>query len=156
MSGYQLEKDEVVLFDKQIIVEEFKSEVKLTLTSKKMIFEKEKGIFKKKLKVIDIISIANIKVYKETAQVEQKKANVIIQTIDKNVTLSCSNVSEAKKIADEIINLRTGSNKLKRNSSKLKKVANDVVSVAKDVGEVAAAVAVVAVPVYKWFKNRNH
>ena len=162
MNNYQLENDESILFVKQVVVEEFKSEVKFTLTSKKMIFEKEKGIFKRKLKVIDIIPLTNIKVYKEEVQIKQNEENVIIQTIDKNITLSCSNKAEAKNIAEEIINIKTGSNKFGRTSKKATRVVKDVGnvvkgvgSVLKGVGEVAAAVVAIAVPVYKAWKNRN-
>jgi len=155
MSNYQLENDEVILFEGLVTVEEFKSKVKFTLTSKKMKFEKEKGIFKRKLKVIDMIPLTNIKVYKEDVQVKQNKANVMIQTIDKNITLSCSNMSEAKNIAEEIINIKTGSNKFNRNSKKATKIVKDVGNVAKGVVEVVASVAPIAVTAYKTWKKRN-
>ncbi len=155
MNNYQLENDESILFVGKVTVEEFKSEVKFTLTSKKMIFEKEKGIFKKKLKTIEIIPLTNIKVYKEDVQVKQNKANVMIQTIAKNITLSCSNISEAKNIAEEIINIKTGSNKFNRKSKKAKKIVKGIGNVVKDVGEVVAAVFTIVVPVYKAWKKRN-
>lgn len=155
MNNYQFEKDEVILFEGKVTVEEFKSEVKFTLTSKKMIFEKEKGIFKRKLKVIDMIPLTNIKVYKEDVQVKQNKSNVMIQTIDKNITLFCSNMSEAKNIAEQIINIKTGSNKFNRNSKKATKIVKDVGNVAKGVVEVVASVAPIAVTAYRTWKKRN-
>lgn len=155
MNNYQLENDEVILFEGLVTVEELKSEVKFTLTSKKMKFEKEKGIFKRKLKTIDIIPLTNIKVYKENVQVKQNKENVMIQTINKNITLSCANMSEAKNIAEEIINIKTGSNKFNRNSKKATKIVKNVGNVVKGVGEVVVAVGAIAGPIYRAWKNRK-
>lgn len=155
MNNYQLKNDEAILFVGQVIVKEFKSEVKFTLTSKNMIFEKKKGIFKRKTKVIDLIPLTDVKVYKEDVQVKQNKANVMIQTIGKNINLSCSNVSEAKNIAEEIINIKTNSNKFDRNSKKVTKIVKNVGNVVKGVGEVVVAVAAIAGPAYKIFRKRN-
>ncbi|MDD2435820.1 MAG: hypothetical protein PHO63_06195 [Bacilli bacterium] len=41
MNNYQLKNDEAILFVGQVTVKESKSEVKFTLTSKNMIFEKK-------------------------------------------------------------------------------------------------------------------
>jgi hypothetical protein len=146
MNNYKLEKDEVILFEGKVIAEEIKSEVKLTLTSKKMIFEKEKGIIKKKLKVIDTISLINIKTYKEDIQIKREKANIIIQTVDKNITLSCSNAFEAKKIIEKIISIKTGSSIMKRTGNKVKNTIGTV-------GKAVAGTAVVVKMGYEIAKN---
>lgn len=154
MSNYQLEKDEVILFEGQVIVEEFKSEVKFTLTSKKMIFEKEEGIFKRKLKVIDIIPLINIKVYKECSQIldeSEKKINILVQTNDKNITLSCSNAFEANKIVEEMINIKIGSNILERSLSKLK----EAVTAVNDTKDVVVEAAGIAVSAYQLLNRRK-
>lgn len=154
MSNYQLEKDEVILFEGQVIVEEFKSEVKFTLTSKKMVFEKEEGIFKRKLKVIDIIPLINIKVYKECSQIldeSEKKINILVQTNDKNITLSCSNAFEANKIVEEMINIKIGSNILERSLSKLK----EAVTAVNDTKDVVVEAAGIAVSAYQLLNRRK-
>ena len=132
MGNYKLKNDEVILFEGQVKIEKIKSSAKLTLTSEKMIFEQEKGIFNKKLKVIDMIPLKNIKIYKEKVQIKQKKSVVIIQTIDKIITFSCPNILEAKKIVEKIISIKTNSNVFERGKSKLKK-AVDVVNDSKDI-----------------------
>lgn len=146
MNNYKLEKDEVKLSEWQVIADEFQSEVKFTLTSKKMIFEKEKGIFKKKLRVIDMIPLANIKTYKEDIQIKQKNAIIIIQTIDKDITLSCSNALEAKKIKEKIISIKTGSNIMKRTGNKVKKTMGTI-------GKVLASAGIVVGMLYDITKN---
>lgn len=122
MNNYQFEKEESILFEGKVKIERFKKEVKLSLTSKNMYFEKEKGLFRKKLKLVDMISLADIKVYKEKVQVTQKEEQVMIQTIDKNINLSCASSSEAKQIAKEIINIKAGST-FSRASKKISKFA---------------------------------
>lgn len=81
MGNYELQIDEVVLYEGIVRSSTFKGSVRLTLTSKRMIFEKEKGLFKKELEVIDVILLENIKTYNNAVQVKQKGAEVEIQTI---------------------------------------------------------------------------
>lgn len=126
MNNHRLEKDEVTLFEGLIKDAEHKSKVKFTLTSKKMIFEKEKGLFKKKFKVTDIVLLEHIKIYKEKVQVKRKKSNIMIQTIKKNITLSCSNALEASIITEKIITLTNGFNILERSSRKFTKAVNKI------------------------------
>ena len=151
MSNYKLDNNEIILFEGQVTVKDLKTKVNFTLTSKKIVFEKEKGIFKKKLKAIDIIPLVNIKVYKESVQIKRRKSNITIQTIDRNISLSCSNTFEAKVIVEEIIKIKTGYNIFKRSSNKLKKAIN----VANDVKNVAVGVAAIAIPIYNYFKDRQ-
>lgn len=147
MNNYQLEKDESIILERQVKVESIKSDIKFTLTSKNIILEKEKGIFKKKLKVIDIISLSSIKVYKDKVQIKQRKSDLIIQTTNKNVIISFSNGIEAKKIEEEIISIITGSNIIERSSSKLKKAIN-IVSDVKDVVVTASGIVVAIVAIF--------
>lgn len=141
MNNYQLEKDESIIIERQVKVEGIKSDIKFTLTTKNMILEKEKGIFKKKLKVIDVISLSSIKVYKDKIQIKQRKSDLIIQTTNKNIIISFSNAIEAKKIEEEIISIITGTNIIERSSSKLKKAMN-VVNDAKDIVVTASGIVV--------------
>jgi len=47
MGNYELQSDEVVLYEGMVTSKEYKGNLQLILTSHKMIFEKEKGLFKK-------------------------------------------------------------------------------------------------------------
>lgn len=125
MSNYKLEKDEIILLEGQARVEEFKSEVRYVLTSKNILFEKEKGILKKSLKVVYKIPLENIKVYKDKIQIIQKKSDILIYAIDKTITISCSNTMEALKIKEKIIEAKTGHSKFKRGINKVAKVIAD-------------------------------
>lgn len=130
MSNYQLKNDEVILYEGQVSFEKLKSNINFTLTNQNMIFEKEKGIFKKKLKVIDMIPIENIKMYKEKVQIKQKNSTIKMQTTDKNVAFTCSNALEAKKIIEEIINIKTDSNTLDRAVKKANNLKKNLKSIA--------------------------
>ena len=50
----------------------YKGTISLTLTSQKLVIEKETGIFKKVRKLLEIIEISDIKIYNGAAQVKQK------------------------------------------------------------------------------------
>lgn len=50
MENYELALDEVILHEDTVTYSDFKGSLQLTLTSQKIIFEKEKGILKKKNK----------------------------------------------------------------------------------------------------------
>lgn len=125
MSKFKLKKNELKVFETEVLM---KSCVKLTLTNQRIVFEKEQGIFKKKLKVIKIISYENIKVNNNKVSINQIKKMVEIKTIDGNISFNCANVLEAKKIVNKIIELKTGTSfleKCKNNVDKIGKIAND-------------------------------
>lgn len=44
MANYELQPDEVILYEGTVNCKEYKGNLQLTLTSRKIIFEKEKGI----------------------------------------------------------------------------------------------------------------
>lgn len=140
MSSYKLKKDEVILYEKFVKFGKMNSEVKFTLTSKNMIFEKEKGFFSKKLKVFENIPIDHIKMYKDKVSIKQKKSTIIVQTVKKNIEFTCNNMIEAKKVISKIINIKTDSSFLDRT----KKNANKTIDVIKEIGETAGKVADVA------------
>lgn len=50
----------------------YKGTISLTLTSQKLVIEKETGIFKKVRELLEIIEISDIKIYNGAAQVKQK------------------------------------------------------------------------------------
>ena len=130
--NYQIENDEIILLEEQVLLLPFSKNTKLIITNKKILFLKKKGLFNKKLKPIEIIPLENIKNYKDKIQVKQNKTTVILQTIEKNIEFSCSNKLTAKKVVEEIINAKTGTNILQRGKKKLKKVIN-VVNDTKDI-----------------------
>ena len=126
MGNYELQADEVILYEGIATSKEYKGSLQLTLTSGKMIFEKEKGIFKKERELVDTISLENIKIYNNEAQIKQKGADVTIQTVEKNIPLSFSGILDARKFTGKIIDAVTGTTLAKRSSNKIKDAFNMV------------------------------
>lgn len=126
MENYELQSDEVILYEGMVTSNTYKGNLQLILTSQKIIFEKEKGLFKKERELIDIISLENIKFYNETAQIKQKGADVEIQTTEKNITLVFAGMLEARKFTGKIIDTVTGTTLAKRSSDKIKGAFNIV------------------------------
>lgn len=126
MENYELQSDEVILYEGVVTCKEYKGNLQLILTSQKIIIEKDKGLFKKERELIDIISLENIKFYNETAQIKQKGSYVEVQTVDKNVTLAFSGMLEARKFTGKIVDAVTGTTLAKRSSDKIKDAFNMV------------------------------
>ena len=102
------------------------NEVHLILTSKKIIFEKEIGMIKKKIKPIDIIKLDEIKIYHNKIQVHQKGLIVNIQTIKKNIDLSFGNILKANKFVTKIVDAISGTTITERGINKIKGAINTI------------------------------
>ena len=124
MANYELQPDEVILYEGTVNCKEYKGNLQLTLTSRKIIFEKEKGIFKKEKGLVD--ALEQVKIYNDAAQIKQKASEVEIQTIAKNLTIIFSGMLEARKFTGKIIDAVTGTTVAKRGSNKIKDAFNMV------------------------------
>ena len=120
MTNVTLNMDEVILYSGSASGNEYKGILNVTLTSCRIIIEKEKGVFKKEIELLDTISLDDVKVYEGKAQVKQKGASVEIQTIGKNIALSFSGMLEARKFVGQIVNTVTGTTLGERGSNKVK------------------------------------
>lgn len=120
MTNYDLQADEVVLYEGSATSNSHKGSLLVTLTSKKLVLEKEKGIFKKERELIDSIQLDSIKFYNDAAQIKQKGDAVEIQTAAANLTLSFSGMIEARKFTGKIVDAVTGTTLAKRSSDKIK------------------------------------
>lgn len=69
MGNYELLADEVVLYEGVVTSKNYKGTLQLTLTSQNLIFEKEKGLFKKERELIDRVPLDSVKVYNDVAQI---------------------------------------------------------------------------------------
>lgn len=126
MVNYELQSNEVILYEGMVTSKAYKGNLQLTLTSQKIVFEKEKGLFKKERELIEIILLENIKFYNDTAQIKQKGAEVEIQAVEKNITLIFSGILEARKFTGKILDAVTGTTLAKRGSNKIKDAFNMV------------------------------
>ena len=139
---YNLEKDEIILYEGNITIEGIKKSVKFTLTNKNMLFAKERGIFNKKLKIYKVIPISNIKTYKGNVQVKQKKNNITIETLDKMIDFTCPSAIEGQKIVNDILYAKTGKNIIERSNSKIKNTLKKI----NDSKEIILTIAGIVIP----------
>lgn len=123
MNDYEIDKDEVILYEGKVGYNKNYIDVEFKLTSKKMIFEKQKGLIKKRKELIDIVTLDKIKVYNDSVQIKQKKNELQIQTIEKNFSIYADGILEAKKIIAKIIDIITGTTTSKR---VLKKISGTI------------------------------
>lgn len=126
MGNYELQANEVVLYEGAVTSSNHKGNLLLTLTSQKVILEKEKGIFKKERELVDSISLEEVKFYNDTPQIKQKGSSVDVQTSQENITLTFSGMIEARKFAGKIVDAVTGTTLAKRVSDKTKDAFNMV------------------------------
>jgi len=118
--NFELLPDEVKLFEGTATSKNYKGQLQLTLTSKKLIIEQEKGFIKKQKELIGVIELNSVKTYNSTAQIKQKNDSVEIQTIAENLEFTFSGIIEAKKFAGKIIDAATGKTFAQRGSEKIK------------------------------------
>ena len=126
MENFQLLADEVILYEGFVTSTNYKGSLKVTLTSQKVIFEKEVGIFKKSLELIDTFPIDTIKFYNDTPQIKQKGCSVQIQTESLNIAITFPGILEATKFTGKITDASTGTTLAKRSSQKVKDAFNIV------------------------------
>ena len=124
--NYTLDSDEVILFEGEVgynrdVVGDY-----LTLTNKRMIFERQKGIIKKKKELIESISLEDIKIYNNEVQCNAKGFDINIQTKEKNIKVRFNGLIAPSKVCTLIRTELTGTDTLSRGSNKVNKVLNTV------------------------------
>lgn len=144
MSNYKLDNKEVILYEGHGYYEEIKKDIQLVLTNKKIVIERMGGLFKKELKLVEIIPLEDIKIYKDKIQVKRQNDTVIIQTIDKNISILFDKDKNARELEKEIINAKSGTSSLDRSKSKFKKVVNFVKNNKEVVSVLASVVLTLA------------
>ena len=147
----KLENDEKELH--KTIVKYRNIDTQLTLTNKRLIFEQEKGLFRKKMKPIETILIDNIKMDNDKVKIEQNNKIVILQTNAKDVSFICNNLLDARKIVEKIISTKTGESVLDRVSDKTKKIAENATKVVVATGALATAIVKNRKTILKAFKT---
>lgn len=126
MGNYELLADEVILYEGAVTSKNYRGTLQLTLTSQKIIFEKEKGLFKKERELIDILPLDSVKFYNNAAQIKQKGDTVEIQTMGKNVSIVFSGMLDARRFNGKIVDAVTGTSIARRGSDKIKDAFNMV------------------------------
>ena len=137
----KLEENEVELLRANIKYGKDDMDTQLVLTSERIIFEQERGLFKKKLRPVYMVNIDDIKMYKEQVKIEQKNRTVSMQTKNRDVSFVCDNIIEAKKIIEKIIDIRTDSCLFDRTAEKAKKIVKRAIAIAGVAGTAAVGIA---------------
>ena len=137
----KLEGNEVELLRANVKYGKEDINTQLVLTDKRIIFEQERGLFKKKLKPVYMVNIDDIKTYKDQVKIEQKNRTISMQTKNKDVSFICDNIIEAKKIVEKIIDIKTDSSLFDRTAEKAKKIVKRAVTIAGVAGTAAVGIA---------------
>lgn len=103
MRHFKLWPDETILHESMVTADSCRDNLLLTLTSRKILLEKRKGIFKKDREHIHSIDLHSIKIYYETPQIKQNGSIVEIQSTHSNLTLTFSDATEARKFSSKTI-----------------------------------------------------
>lgn len=152
MSIEEIELDEKILYEVLVKYIGTKFDTKLTLSNKKITFERKKGLFNKKYKIIDEININDIRLNKNKLLIKNTGSTVVIEANTKTYKFVCNSVIEAKLIIEEITKIKTGENLLERTSGKVVKISNGI---SKTVGAVTGAVASVGLAAVTINKNKK-
>lgn len=126
MENYTLEQNEVILFEDIVTSNTYKGTLNITLTSQKIILEKEKGVIKKVKELVDIIPLADIKIHQDKVQVQQKGVEVSIQTVKENIKITFYSILKANKFVTKIVDTVTGTTVTERGTDKIKGAFNTV------------------------------
>lgn len=121
--NFEIDNDEIILFEGHAGYKENKSNsvsTRFTLTSKRMIFEKEIGFFKTHYELYKEISLSDIKIFNGEVQCKQQAESVFIQTQNENISLFIGGILDARKVCSSIINTLTGTTTAERGSKKIK------------------------------------
>ena len=120
MGNYQIDPEEVVLAEKDVTCDLAKGTLKMTLTSKKLVFEKQRGLLKKELDLIGILSLSEVKSFNGELQIKQKGSSVSIQTVAQSCSISFKNIIEARLFLEKARDAATGTTVVDRGSSAAK------------------------------------
>ena len=148
--NYNLEIDETVKYIGMVTSTNYRGDLNVILTTKKVIIERKGIIFKNKYKVLDLINLNNIK-FNNKVGVNQNNNNVDIIMYDNNITLTFYNDVEAAEFANILIETKMGKNVVKNilgnGIEKVKNKAKDAVDFVKENPEVVKKAVVAGVNV---------
>lgn len=147
MENYKLNKKEKIILEEMIGYNTKKINTKLTLTNERIFIEKEKGLFKKKLKLIEIIYLEELK--KENNKLKTKQNNNIleIETIYESITLYFEDSKILRTFIKEVENIIS--------PSKIKEVLGFLNKNKKEIANVVVAVGELGIQINNSFKKNN-
>lgn len=126
MDSHQIDSEEVVLDERDVSHSIAKGTLKMTLTSKRLVFEKAKGLVKKELVPVASFPLEEVKFFNGKPQIKQRGKEVTIQAESQNCTIVFSNMLDAGMFATKAKNAVTGTTVAER-GAEMAKSAFDVV-----------------------------
>lgn len=114
----KIDKEEINEYECDIKI--LNKPAKFILTNKNIIIKKEKGLFFKKLKETDRISLDDIKISGDNVGIKQSHNQITIQSTQKNITFDCASSLEAIKIYEKLVGTKTGKSIAERGYLKFK------------------------------------
>lgn len=115
-----LTTQEVVLEEKDVTCSLAKGTLKMTLTSKKIVFEKPRGLLKKELELIGVLLLEEVKHFNGEPQIKQKGSSVSIQTVEQSCTVTFANIIEARLFIEKAKDAATGTTIVDRSATAAK------------------------------------
>ena len=126
MSNLVLATDEVVLYSGKVTSEDLEGNIKVSLTSQRIVLENEQK------EVVASVELSEIKWYHDAAQIKQHGSTVEIQSTVGNYTIAFSGMLEARKFVGKAMEAITDTSLTKRVYNKTQK-AIDVVDEAFEI-----------------------
>lgn len=147
MENYKLNKKEKIILEEMIGYNTKKINTKLTLTNERIFIEKEKGLFKKKLKLIEIIYLEELK--KENNKLKTKQINNIleIETIYETLTIYFEDSKILRTFIKEVENIIS--------PSKIKEVLGFLNDNKKEIANVVVAMGELGIQINNSLKKKK-
>lgn len=146
MEKKKLNKKEKILLEEMIGFNNKKINTKLTLTTERIFIEKETGLFKKKLKLIEIIYLTELKKEKNKLKTNQKDNILEIETLYETLTLYFSDSKVLKTFIKEVENIIS--------PSKIKEVLGFLNDNKKEIANVVVAVGELGIQINNTLKKK--
>ncbi len=146
MENYKLSKKEKIILEEMIGFNSKKINTKLTLTNERIFIEKEKGLFKKKLKLVETIYLEELKKENNKLKVTQNNNILEIETIYEPLTIYFEDSKTARTFIKEVENIIS--------PSKLKEVLGFLNDNKKEIANVVVAMGELGIQINNSLKKK--
>ena len=121
MEKYQLQQDEVVIYEGDVSIPDSKGTNRVILTNYNMVIETTiRKLFKKPEIVVETYPVASIKTYNNSPQIKHKGSNVKVFFTNADVDLNFQSKLAAQKFTNKAVELVSGQSLTSRGSDKVK------------------------------------
>ena len=146
MENYKLNKKEKIILEEMIGFNSKKINTKLTLTNERIFIEKEKGLFKKKLKLVETIYLEELKKENNKLKVKQNNNILEIETIYEPLTIYFEDSKILRTFIKEVENIIS--------PSKIKEVLGFLNDNKKEIANVVVAMGELGIQINNSLKKK--